>query len=85
MNVLKVITAAPFWSSLSNFYFLLMTELDLGFSKKAFPAVSDFMYLFTVTFMSTVWGCCWLQRQQLGLKGGRGMLSLSLHGLVTLA
>lgn len=35
--------------------------------------------------MSTVWGSCWLQQQQLGLKGGRGMLSFSLNGLVTLA
>lgn len=35
MNVQKVITAAPFWSSLSNFYFLFMTELCPGLSKKA--------------------------------------------------
>ena len=67
-----------------------MTEVSPGLSHEAlepfFPA-SGSIYLFIVTFMSSVQGNCWVQQHQPQPEGRWGISnpSLSLMGLMTLA
>lgn len=69
-----------------------VTEVSPGLSNEAyepfffFPAVG-FIYLFIVTFMSTVQGSCWFQQHRPQPEGWQGNSnpSLSPNGLVTLA
>lgn len=88
---------AQFCSSLSNFQFCaIVTEVSPGLSHEALEPSSSFffffpasgsIYLFIVTFMSSVQGNCWVQQHQPWPEGRQGNTnpSLSLMGLVTLA
>lgn len=67
-----------------------MTEVSPGLSHEAlepFFSASGSIYLFIVTFMSSIQGSCWVQQHQPQPEGRQrdSNLSLSLMGLVTLA
>lgn len=81
---------AQFCSSLSNFQFrATVTEVSPGLSHEAlepFFSASWSIYLFIVTFMSSVQGNSWVQQHQPRPEGRQGNSNptLSLMGLVTL-
>lgn len=68
----------------------MVTEVSPGLSHETlelFFSASSSMYLFIVTFMSSVQGSCWVQRHQPQPEGKQrnSNPNLSLMGLMTLA